>query len=140
MDIGHLKKIRDVVSPERLVIDLSCRKKDGSYFIVTDRWQKFTQMVLSEETLDFFSEYCDEFLVHAVDVEGRAEGIEEEVAGMLGDWGKKTVTYAGGIHSFHDLELLDKLGKGKVNATIGSALDLFGGNMKLEEVLSFMEG
>lgn len=139
VDIGHLKKIRDAVSAERLVIDLSCRKRDGNYFIVTDRWQKFTQMVLSEETLDFFSEYCDEFLVHAVDVEGKAEGIEEEVAGILGSWGKKTITYAGGIHSFRDLELLDKLGKGRVNATIGSALDLFGGKMKLEEVLSFME-
>lgn len=139
VDTGHLKKISDAVSPKRLVIDLSCRKKDGRYFIVTDRWQKFTQMVLSEETLDFFSGYCDEFLVHAVDVEGKAEGIEEEVAGILGNWGKKTMTYAGGIHSFQDLELLDKLGKGKVNATIGSALDIFGGNMKLEDVLSFMK-
>ncbi|MBD5543654.1 MAG: phosphoribosylformimino-5-aminoimidazole carboxamide ribotide isomerase [Lachnospiraceae bacterium] len=140
IDMEHLESIRDAVSAKRLVIDLSCRKKDGNYFIVTDRWQKFTEMVLSEETLDFFSEYCDEFLVHAVDVEGKAGGIEEEVAGVLGNWGKKTVTYAGGIRSFQDLELLYKLGRGKVNATIGSALDLFGGEMDFEKVLSFMEG
>lgn len=140
IDMGHLEKIRDTVLPKQLVIDLSCRKKDGKYYIVTDRWQKFTDVVLSEEVLDLFSEYCDEFLVHAVDVEGKAGGIEEEVASLLGSWGKKTVTYAGGIHSFQDLKLLHRLGKGKVNATIGSALDLFGGEMDFEEVLEFMKG
>lgn len=138
VNMKHLERMLDVVSKKRLVIDLSCRKKDGNYYIVTDRWQKFTNVVLSEKTLDLFSEYCDEFLVHAVDVEGKAGGIEEEVAGLLGGWGKKTVTYAGGIHSFRDLKLLYQLGQGRVNATIGSALDLFGGTMDFEEVLEFM--
>lgn len=135
----NLEKIRDAVSGKRLVIDLSCRKKEGNYYIVTDRWQKFTDVPLTEETLNFFGDYCDEFLIHAVDVEGKASGIEEEVVRLLGRWGKKTVTYAGGIHSFLDLKKLKELGEGKVHATIGSALDLFGGSMKLEEVLSFME-
>lgn len=135
----NLEKLRDAVSDKQLVIDLSCRKKDGKYYIVTDRWQKFTDVVLTEGTLDFFADYCDEFLVHAVDVEGKANGIEQEVVKILGNWGKKTVTYAGGIHSYEDLRLLKELGKGRVNATIGSALDLFGGNMEFEEVLRFMK-
>lgn len=80
-------------------------------------------------------DYCDEFLVHAVDVEGKADGIEEKIAGLLGDWGKIPVTYAGGVHSFEDLQLLKKLGRNKVHVTVGSALDLFGGPLKFEDVL-----
>ena len=102
---------------------------------MTDRWQKYTDVELTESTLDELSSYCDEFLVHAVDVEGKANGIEEELAGLLGDWGQIPVTYAGGVHSFEDLRLLKKLGKDKVHVTVGSALDLFGGSMKFEDVL-----
>ncbi len=127
------------VGKERLVLDLSVRSRDGRYFIVTDRWQKYTSVELTERTLDGLSGYCDEFLIHAVDVEGKSAGIEEPVAKLLGDWGKIPVTYAGGVHSFEDLERLKKLGKEKVDVTIGSALDLFGGNMRFADVLSYME-
>ncbi len=123
------------VGRQRLVLDLSARKKDGRYLIVTDRWQKYTEVELTEQTLEELSVYCDEFLVHAVDVEGKAEGIEEEIAKLLGDWGKIPVTYAGGVHSFEDLRLLKRLGKDRVHVTVGSALDLFGGSMKFEDVL-----
>lgn len=123
------------VGRERLVLDLSARKKDGRYLIVTDRWQKYTEVELTERTLDELSGFCDEFLIHAVDVEGKAEGIEEEIAELLGNWGKIPVTYAGGVHSFDDLRLLKKLGKDRVHVTVGSALDLFGGSMKFEDVL-----
>ena len=120
------------------VLDLSCRKREGSYYIVTNRWQTYTDVKLTEKVLEKLSAYCDEFLIHAVDVEGKAMGIEEQVAALLGNWGKIPVTYAGGVHDFNDLEKLRILGKNKVNVTIGSALDLFGGNLKWEEVVSFI--
>lgn len=124
---------------ENLVLDLSVRKRDGRYYIVTDRWQKYTSVELTERVLDGLSAYCDEFLVHAVDVEGKNAGIEEPVAKLLGNWGKIPVTYAGGVHSFSDLDKLKELGKGRVDVTIGSALDLFGGKMAFADVLSYIE-
>lgn len=135
LEYGRLEKLVSEVGRKNLVLDLSARKKDGRYFIVTDRWQKYTTVELNESTLDELSSYCDEFLVHAVDVEGKASGIEEELAGLLGGWGKIPVTYAGGVHSFDDLLLLKKLGKDRVHVTVGSALDLFGGSMEFGEVL-----
>lgn len=135
----NLNKIKSAVGKERLVIDLSCRKKGGQYYIVTDRWQKFTNTVLDKNTLDFFSDYCDEFLVHAVDVEGKANGIEEELATLLGEWGKIPITYAGGVGSFGDIKKLKALGAGKLDVTIGSALDLFGGSIEYKEVLEYFD-
>ncbi|OYP36759.1 phosphoribosylformimino-5-aminoimidazole carboxamide ribotide isomerase, partial [Lachnotalea glycerini] len=119
IDINNLERIKSAVGKEHLVIDLSCRQKNNEYYIVTDRWQKFTDVTVSEETLDFFKDYCDEFLIHAVDVEGQASGIEIKLAKMLGAWGKIPITYAGGIGSFHDLELLKSLGENKLDVTIG---------------------
>lgn len=137
IDYNNLEKLVDAVGKSYLVLDLSCRKKDDSYYIVTDRWQKFTDEVITEELLDELSQYCDEFLIHAVDVEGKASGIEKELVSLLGDWGKIPLTYAGGVHSFEDLRLIKKLGHNRVNVTIGSALDLFGGSMKFEDVIAF---
>ena len=131
----NLEKLVKAVGKENLVLDLSCRKKDGQYYIVTDRWQKYTDVVLNEKSLDYFAEFCSEFLIHAVDVEGKAAGIETQVAALLGEWGKLPVTYAGGIHSLEDLEQLKILGKEKVDFTIGSALDLFGGNLEFEKIV-----
>ena len=123
------------IGKKNLVLDLSARKKDGRYLIVTDRWQKYTDVELTEKTLDDLASYCDEFLVHAVDVEGKADGIEEKLAELLGDWSKLPITYAGGVHSYEDLRLLKRLGKGKVHVTVGSALDLFGGHLRFDDVL-----
>jgi phosphoribosylformimino-5-aminoimidazole carboxamide ribotide isomerase len=150
----NLKKLVKAVGKERIVLDLSCKAaaaasgSDASdkaadqagsetqkYYIVTDRWQKMTNVELCPETLDELSQYCDEFLVHAADVEGKQNGIEENVAKILGDWARIPITYAGGIHSLEDISLLKKIGKGKIDATVGSALDIFGGSLKLEEVL-----
>lgn len=136
IDYNNLEKLVDAVGKSHLVLDLSCRKKDDSYYIVTDRWQKFTDEVITEELLDELSQYCDEFLIHAVDVEGKASGIEKELVSLLGDWGKIPLTYAGGVHSFEDLRLIKELGHNRVNVTIGSALDLFGGSMKFEDVIA----
>lgn len=137
IDYNNLEKLVDAVGKSHLVLDLSCRKKDDSYYIVTDRWQKFTDEVITEELLDELSQYCDEFLIHAVDVEGKAGGIERELVSLLGNWGKIPLTYAGGVHSFEDLRLIKELGHNRVNVTIGSALDLFGGSMKFEDVIAF---
>ena len=133
----RLNELLKVVGKERLVLDVSCKKTDKGYCVVTDRWQKMTDEILNEELLDKLSDYCDEFLIHAVDVEGKAEGIEEELATLLGNWGKKPVTYAGGVHSYEDLEKLKELGKNHLNVTIGSALDLFGGKMVWSKVLEY---
>lgn len=139
VNISNLKKLVNTVGKEHVVLDLSCRKIEGEYRIMTDRWQKASNVILNHETLNYFKDYCDEFLIHAVDVEGKNGGIEEELVMMLGDWAKIPMTYAGGVHNFYDLELLRGLGRGKIDVTIGSALDLFGGSMDFEKVLDYME-
>jgi phosphoribosylformimino-5-aminoimidazole carboxamide ribotide isomerase len=131
----NLKKIVSVVGKNHLVLDLSCRKKDGDYYIVTDRWQRFTNVKITKKVLVHLAAYCDEFLIHAVDVEGRASGIEQDLVKLLGDFQKIPITYAGGVGSFEDLVLLKKLGQGQLDVTIGSALDLFGGDMAYKHVL-----
>lgn len=133
----NLEKLERAVGREHLVLDLSCRKKDGQYYIVTDRWQKFTDECVTEELLDRLQGYADEFLIHAVDVEGKASGIECGLVELLGNWNKIPVTYAGGIGNFENLKELSEYGKHHLNYTIGSALDLFGGSMKFEDVLAF---
>lgn len=134
----RLRTLVKETGKENLVLDLSVRSRGGQYYIVTDRWQKYTSVELTTQVLDELSGYCDEFLIHAVDVEGKSAGIEEPVAKLLGDWGKIPVTYAGGVHSFADLDKLKELGKGRVDVTIGSALDLFGGQMAFADVLSYI--
>lgn len=135
INMEHLQKIYQAVGREHLVLDLSCRKKEDAYYIVTDRWQNYTEEIINEKTLDMLMAYCDEFLIHAVDVEGKAQGIETELVAQLGDWGKMPITYAGGVHTYDDIDLLKKLGKGKIHVTIGSALDIFGGSLSFEEVI-----
>ena len=137
IDEHNLALMKNAVGKNRLVLDLSCRKRGEDYYIVTDRWQKFTDTKLCPETIERLRNSCDEFLIHAVDVEGKAKGIEDDVARMLGDIEDMPATYAGGISSFDDLEKLKVLGKGRVDFTIGSALDIFGGNMSFEEVCGF---
>ena len=124
---GRLKEIVAAVGKDNLVLDLSCRKKGSAYYIVTDRWQKFTNVTVTRESLDFFAEFCAEFLIHAVDVEGKCAGIDTDLAEKLGEWTGIPTTYAGGVRSLKDLELLNDIGRGRLDATIGSALDIFGG-------------
>lgn len=132
----RLQKMVEAVGKEHLVLDVSCRKCGEDYMVVTDRWQKVTEEKLDCALLDRLSAYCDEFLIHAVDVEGKADGIEKELVTVLGQWGKLPITYAGGVHSYEDLQLIKELGNDHLNVTVGSALDLFGGKLKWEEVLS----
>jgi phosphoribosylformimino-5-aminoimidazole carboxamide ribotide isomerase len=106
---------------------------------VTDRWQKFTDEEVCKETLDMLEKYCDEFLIHAVDVEGKSQGIEKELVEYLGKWCESEnaipITYAGGVHSYEDIDLLYMLGNGKINVTIGSALDIFGGKLSFNKII-----
>ncbi len=135
----NLERLVRAVGRERLVLDLSCRRRDGAYYVVTDRWQKFTEVPVDRDTLSRLSDSCSEFLVHGVDVEGKASGVEEELVALLGDWAEIPVTYAGGVGSMEDLETVRRLGRGRVDVTVGSALDLFGGSLAYRKVLAFMK-
>ena len=127
-----LEEMEQAAGREHLVLDLSCRKKENSYYIVTDRWQKFTDVPVTLEVMEELGSHCDEFLVHAVDVEGKANGIETELADLLSEYQKCPITYAGGVGSMKDIELLKVHGKGRLDVTVGSALDLFGGTIPFE--------
>lgn len=138
VDYERLTSLRELVGRERLVLDLSCRLVNDDYYIVTDRWQKVTKERFNAETLERLAEYCDEFLVHAVDVEGKASGIEREVIRRLGAQDIHPVTYAGGIHGQEDLDYIKEVGNGRVDFTIGSALDLFGGTIPYQSFVTKM--
>lgn len=139
VDYDRLCALSDVVGRKRLVLDLSCRKRENQYYIVTDRWQKFTEEIISKETIEKLQDYADEFLVHAVDVEGKANGVEKELVQKLAEYAKIPVTYAGGVGSYKDIEMIRNLGKSKLNVTIGSALDIFGGSLDYEQVIRMMD-
>ena len=137
MDTDRLEQLVKAVGKERLVLDLSCRKRDGHYWVVTDRWQRFTETYITREVLAALSNSCDEFLVHGVDVEGKRLGIEEELVAMLGDCVTIPTTYAGGATSLSDLDNVKSLGQGRVDLTIGSALDIFGGDVPYRDVVAW---
>jgi phosphoribosylformimino-5-aminoimidazole carboxamide ribotide isomerase len=127
LDQERLDALVDAIGRERLVLDLSCRRRGGEYWVVTDRWQKFTELALSEKTLATLARHCAEFLVHAVDVEGLCQGVDLELVQELGRWAPIPTTYAGGAKSLGDLETVTRVGQGRIDLTIGSALDIFGG-------------
>lgn len=133
----NMESLCRTVGKEHVVIDLSCRKREGDYYIVTNRWQTFTEVKLTQALLTEISGYCDEFLVHGVDVEGKASGIEEELVLLLSRHKKKVITYAGGIGSLDDLERFRVLSEGRLDFTIGSALNLFGGEIPYKKVCGF---
>ena len=138
VDWDRLDSLVKTIGRERLVLDLSCRRRDGKYFVVTDRWQKFTELVVNRETLQAFGQHCAEFLVHAVDVEGLCRGIDHELVAQLAEWTALPMTYAGGASSLTDLESVSRLGQGRVHLTIGSALDIFGGTgVRYEDAVAF---
>lgn len=135
IDYQNLNKLVKTIGKERLVLDLSCRAKDGTYYVVTDRWQRFTDFEINETNLADLAKYCAEFLIHAADVEGRRQGIQEDLVAKLGQWVTIPTTYAGGIKDLADLDLIYRLGQGKLDFTVGSALDIFGGSLPYQEVI-----
>ena len=138
LDEERLATLRDTVGRERLVLDLSCRWRDGGYYVVTDRWQNFTRLQVSGETLEWLAGFCDEFLVHAVDVEGKCMGVDERLIRLLAQYTEIPTTYAGGVSNMADLELIRDAGQKRLDVTVGSALDIFGGTgLTYNEVVAF---
>lgn len=139
IDLDKMGQLLDVTGKDNLVLDLSCRQRDGDFYVVTDRWQTFTEEKVGPALLEKLSVYCSEFLVHGVDVEGKQQGIEEELISLLGMYSPLPVTYAGGVKKLSDLDLVKSLGQDRVDLTIGSALDIFGGNVPYNDVLKWIE-
>lgn len=139
IDYAKLTKLVNSVGRERLVLDLSCRKRDGDFYVVTDRWQHFTDEKVDAALLEKLSGSCAEFLVHGVDVEGLRQGIQEELIELLGEHSPVPVTYAGGVHELEDLDRVKQLGNGRVDLTIGSALDIFGGAVPFSAVVAWQD-
>lgn len=138
MDEQRLRELVKTIGKDRLVLDLSCRRRETDYFVVTDRWQKFTDLKINRNTLQTLAGSCAEFLVHAVDVEGLCRGVDQELVSRLGEWSPIPTTYAGGASSLTDLEAVTRLGQGRIDLTIGSALDIFGGTgVRYEDVVAF---
>jgi phosphoribosylformimino-5-aminoimidazole carboxamide ribotide isomerase len=141
IDLDRLRTLVARIGKDRLVLDLSCRRRDNQYWVVTDRWQKFTEFAVNRAALEDLAGYCAEFLIHAADVEGLCRGIDLELVELLGQWSPIPTTYAGGANSLADLETVTQKGQGKIDLTIGSALDIFGGKgVKYEDVVKFNRG
>jgi len=138
LDEDRLSSLVSLVGKSRIVLDLSCRKKpDGRYYVVTDRWQKFSELAVDERTLTALADRCDEFLVHGVDVEGKKLGIDDELVGLMGRCSPVPSTYAGGASTLEDLDRVAAMGGGRVEVTVGSALDIFGGGLKFDDVVAW---
>ncbi|MEJ9282377.1 phosphoribosylformimino-5-aminoimidazole carboxamide ribotide isomerase [Ureibacillus thermosphaericus] len=137
LDMERLERLVQEIGKEHIVLDLSCRKRDGKWYVVTDKWTKFSDFEVNQENISFLEQYCDEFLIHAVDVEGKKSGMQEELVQDLAKWTKIPTTYAGGVRSLQDLERFKKLSGGKLHVTIGSALDIFGGDLPYRDVVNY---
>jgi len=135
INFRNLEMISRTVGRNRLVLDLSCRFRNGDYYVVTDRWQKWTNYQINYSNIQKLSKYCDELLVHAADVEGRRNGVDGTLIGILADCVNIPVTYAGGVKDMDDIETVCRLGRGVIDLTIGSALDIFGGDIPYKEVI-----
>eukprot|EP00752_Nemacystus_decipiens_P004862 g4425.t1 len=140
IDWERLEELRAIVGRDRLVLDLSCRRRPGGsetgdFLVVTNKWQKFTRFAVTKENLARLAGYCDEFLVHGVDAEGKMCGVLEDLVSLLGECSPRLVTYAGGASSLEDLDRVRELGAGRVDLTIGSALDIFGGKLAYGDVV-----
>jgi phosphoribosylformimino-5-aminoimidazole carboxamide ribotide isomerase len=137
IDLWRLSQLVTAIGKDRLVLDLSCRRQGDDFWVVTDRWQRFSDMAVRPAMLAWLAGYCAEFLLHGVDVEGQRTGIEDELVQMLGEGSPIPITYAGGAQSLSDLEKVKAIGRGRVDLTIGSALDIFGGSVPYQAVVAW---
>lgn len=133
----NLQRLVAEVGKDRLVIDLSCKAKDDGWYVVTKQWTAFSSFAVDETHLRQLAEYCDEYLIHAVDVEGKRSGVQRDLAKALSEWATIPTTYAGGCRSLDDLEQFRELTDGRLDITIGSALDIFGGALSYNEVVAY---
>ncbi len=137
LDLERLNELVIAVGKKHLVIDLSCRSRNGRWFVVTDKWTKFSDFEVNAASIQMIENYCDELLIHAVDVEGKRGGMQEDLVRDLAEWTTIPTTYAGGIRSLADLQKFEAITNGKLHITIGSALDIFGGNLAYQEVVQY---
>lgn len=137
LDMERLEKLVAAVGKERIVLDLSCRKKDGQWYVVTNKWTTFSDFIVNEQSMKELANYCDEFLIHAVDVEGKKSGMQHELVRDLAQWVTIPTTYAGGVRSLEDLREFNELANGKLHVTIGSALSIFGGDLAYDDVVAY---
>ena len=137
LDPVRLERMVSAVGKDRLVIDLSCRRKGDQYYVVTNRWQIFTITAVNAKSLQQLADCCCEFLVHGVDVEGKQQGMDEELIELLATHSPIPCVYAGGVRSFEDLEKLNAIGQGRIDVTVGSALDIFGGTLPYSDVVEY---
>ncbi len=135
VDFDRLHALVKLIGKDKLILDLSCRIRDGRYYIVTDRWQKFTDVEVNADSLRNLADYCREFLIHAVDVEGKQAGIDAKLIGVMAEHSPVPAVYAGGIRSLDDIEAIREVGRGRISFTVGSALDIFGGKLKYDDVV-----
>lgn len=137
LDFNRLNDLVAAIGKEHIVIDLSCRKKDDKWFVVTDKWTKFSDFEVNQTSIAMIEDYCDELLIHAVDVEGKRSGMQEDLVRDLAQWTSIPTTYAGGVRSLEDLQKFEQIANGKLHVTIGSALSIFGGDLPYEHVVSY---
>jgi phosphoribosylformimino-5-aminoimidazole carboxamide ribotide isomerase len=134
---ARLRQLVEAVGRERLVLDLSCRRRGSDYVVAIDRWRTLTDEILCPRFFAELARSCSEFLVHAVDVEGKREGVDAELVRALADWSPAPTTYAGGVRSLDDMLRVEELGRGRVDVTVGSALDIFGGSLPYRDLVEF---
>lgn len=137
LDTDRLKKLIAAVGKEHLVIDLSCRTRDDKWFVVTDQWTKFSDFEVNADSIASIEAFCDELLIHAVDVEGKKGGMQESLVRHLAEWTSIPTTYAGGVRSLADLEKFKQIANGRLHITIGSALSIFGGDLNYADVVNY---
>ncbi|MAJ86484.1 MAG: phosphoribosylformimino-5-aminoimidazole carboxamide ribotide isomerase [Cellvibrionales bacterium TMED148] len=125
---ARLEELVRAVGREHIVIDLSCRKTTAGWVVSTNRWQTLTEQIIDAESIKKLEANCNEFLIHSADVEGMQAGMDEQLIKLLGTICNLPTTYAGGGRSVKDLEKIQELSRGKIDLSIGSALDIFGGN------------
>lgn len=139
LDTERLQLLTETVGKDKLVLDLSCRARDGKWYVVTDKWTKFSDFEVNAESITYIEQYCDELLIHAVDVEGKRSGMQEDLVRDLAAWTTIPTTYAGGVRSLEDLKKFEQLTNGKLHVTIGSALSIFGGDLNFDTVVNYCE-
>ena len=138
LDRERLERLSKTVGKEHLVLDLSCKRVDKGWKIAVNRWQTLIDIEITAENLADLSNYCDEFLIHAADVEGKQQGMDDELIVFLSKHSPIPCTYAGGARALADLEHCKEISNGKIDLTIGSALDLFGGTgVKYDDCVKF---
>ena len=140
LDRNRLENLVEKIGKEHLVIDLSCRKRDDKWYVVTDKWTKFSDFEVNAQSIKDIEAYCDELLIHAVDVEGKRGGMQEELVHDLAEWTTIPTTYAGGVRSLDDLKKFEAISNDKLHVTIGSALSIFGGDLDFQTVVNYCEG